>query len=128
MIYVLDTHAIVWHLANDRRLGQAARRILDGTSRLIVPTIVIAELKHLAAGIRVPLSFDNIIAALMADPRCQIYPLDIFTVVHLPANLDIHDAIIVATGLFYREVFAEEVSILTADNRIRASGLLPVVW
>ena len=63
MIYVLDTHAIVWHLANDRRLGTAARHALaDETSRLLVPTIVLAELKHLAETTRVPMSFDQILA------------------------------------------------------------------
>ena len=64
----------------------------------------------------------------MADTRCQIYPLDIFTILHLPQGLDIHDVLIVATGLFYHDTFGEDVAILTADNKIRSSGLLPVVW
>ena len=65
MTYVLDTHAIVWFLTNDRRLGLAARRVLeDGQSRLIVPAIVLAELRHLAAIARVPFSFDKILATL----------------------------------------------------------------
>ena len=129
MTYVLDTHAIIWYLADDRRLGPAARRILqDGASRLIVSAIVLAELKHLAAKVRVPFSFGDILTALMADPRCQFYPLDVFTIRHVHETLDIHDALIVATGLFYREVFSEDVTILTADVKIRESRLLPVVW
>jgi PIN domain nuclease of toxin-antitoxin system len=116
-------------LTNDRRLGQTARRILgDETSRLIVPTITLADLKHLADAQRVPYPFESIMRSVMADARCHIYPLDIFAVLHLPTGLDIHDTLIVATGLFYRTAFNEDVSIITADNAIRASGLLPVIW
>jgi PIN domain nuclease of toxin-antitoxin system len=29
MRYILDTHALLWHLGNDPRLGAHAKRVLD---------------------------------------------------------------------------------------------------
>ncbi len=129
MRYVVDTQALVWRLTDDRRLGVEARRILDAEdSLIIVPAIVLAELKHIAGRRRVPLSFADVVSAILEDARCQIYPLDMFTIAHMPADLDIHDALIVATALLCRDITGEETAIITSDAKIRASRLLPVVW
>ena len=50
MRYVLDTHALVWYLAQDPRLGREARKVLDDENNLlIVPVIVLAEAKYIAS-------------------------------------------------------------------------------
>jgi len=47
--YVVDTHSLVWYLANDPRPGAQAEVIVDDRCvRPIVPAIVVAEIKHLA--------------------------------------------------------------------------------
>jgi hypothetical protein len=46
----------------------------------------------------------------------------------LPTTLNIHDAIIVATALIYRDVLGESVALITRDAEIIASGLVPVHW
>ena len=43
-------------------------------------------------------------------------------------TLDIHDAIIVATALVFREVLGRETSVITRDAAIRNSRLVRVVW
>ena len=43
-------------------------------------------------------------------------------------ELDIHDAIIVATAKVFRDVLGEEVRIITKNAQIAASGLIPIVW
>lgn len=55
--YVIDTHALVWYLTDDPRLGKKARQILetDG-NQLILPAIVLAEVRHIAERKRVPIS------------------------------------------------------------------------
>ena len=41
MVYVLDTHAVVWFLEGSSRLGAAARVALsDPVADLVIPTIV----------------------------------------------------------------------------------------
>ncbi len=44
MRYVLDTHALIWFLEGNFRLGENARKIIsDPNSQLILPAIVLAE-------------------------------------------------------------------------------------
>ncbi|MBI5327841.1 MAG: hypothetical protein HZB80_06060 [Deltaproteobacteria bacterium] len=45
----------------------------------------------------------------------------------MPDSLNIHDALIVGTGLVYKNILREEVSILTEDEEIATSGILPVI-
>lgn len=48
MVYVPDTHAIVWFLDKDPRLSPAAKNTLANPNTvLIVPTIVLVEITHL---------------------------------------------------------------------------------
>ncbi len=48
--FVVDTHALVWFLAHDSRLSEKARTVLqDPTVRLIIPAIVLAEIKYLSS-------------------------------------------------------------------------------
>lgn len=93
----------------------------------MVPTVVLAEAKHISERKRIPLSFDEIMQTIAADPRITIFPLDVFVVAGMPGNLDIHDALIVATAFAAQKLFAEEIAILTRDELITASRLLPVV-
>jgi hypothetical protein len=45
----------------------------------------------------------------------------------MPEGLSIHDSLIVATGLVYKNVLGEEVKILTEDEEIIKSNILPVI-
>lgn len=45
----------------------------------------------------------------------------------MPEGLNIHDALIVATGLVYKNILQKEVKILTEDEKIIKSKLLPVI-
>jgi PIN domain nuclease of toxin-antitoxin system len=129
MRYVLDTHALLWHLSNDARLGANAKRILDdpGTP-LIVPVLVLAEAKHAADRKRVPLAFDRVLQAVVASPRITVFPMDLRTVPYLSSQLDIHDSIIVAAAHLCKEFFREDISILTNDIAITESGLASTLW
>lgn len=129
MRYVIDTHALVWYMTGDRRLGVQARRVLDDESaRLIIPSIVLAEAKHIADRKRIPLTFHEILAQISSSPNVTVFPLDEFIVNHMPDNLEIHDGIIVATALHCQDSFEEEVTLLTNDIAITEAGLIPVMW
>lgn len=44
MKYIVDTHALIWFLEGNSRLGTNAKTILsEPTSKLILPAIVLAE-------------------------------------------------------------------------------------
>jgi PIN domain nuclease of toxin-antitoxin system len=129
MRYVVDTHALVWYLTQDRRLGSLARQILDDdNARLIIPAIVLAEAKHIADRKRVPLAFQQVLEHVTSSANMEIFPMDFAIVKLLPDNQDIHDAIIVATARFCKDFFEEEIAILTSDISMTESGLVPVIW
>ena len=124
--FVVDTHALVWFLAHDSRLSEKARIVLqDPTVRLILPAIVLAEIKYLSGKGRFAQTLDDVLRVIATDSRCLVYSIDLGVVRQAPATLDIHDSLIVGTAL------AQPVAvdgILTCDEAITASGLVPVVW
>jgi hypothetical protein len=46
----------------------------------------------------------------------------------IPTSLNIHDAIIVATALVYKDILKLPVEIVTKDTEIKTSGLVPTCW
>lgn len=124
--FIVDTHALVWFISKDPRLSDRARAILrDPEIRLIVPTIVLAEIKYLAAKGRFEQTLDAVLRVIGVDPRCLIYPVDLGVVSQAPANLDIHDGLIVGTALV--QPFPVD-GVLTRDKAIVDSGLVPIAW
>ena len=44
MKYVIDTHALIWFLEGNSRLGENAKNVLtDPSSQLVLPAIALAE-------------------------------------------------------------------------------------
>lgn len=129
MRYVLDTHALLWHLSGDERLGPNAKGILDDLNALlVVPALVLAEAKHAADRKRVSVPFERVLQAVVSSARITVFPLDLYIINYLSSQLDIHDSIIVATALHCQEFFGEEVSILTNDLAITQARLVSVIW
>lgn len=125
-VYVLDTHALVWYLTNDRRLGaQAAAVLNDSGVTLIIPAIVLAEIKDLARKGRFAQTLDDVLAVIESDQRCVVHPITLEVVRAAPTQLDIHDSLIVGVALV--QAYAVD-GVLTCDQAISNSGLVPVVW
>ena len=124
--YVVDTHALSWYLDDDPRLGSQAELVLDNDDvRLIIPAIVLAEIKYLAHKGRLAQTLDEVLRVIGSDPRCTIYPVDLSVISKAPLGLDIHDSLIVGTALVQREAIA---AILTRDEAITSSDLAPTLW
>ena len=129
MIYVLDSHPITWFLQRDPRLGAAAADAFrDRLARLVVPTIVLAELQYLHGRGRAVAGPAAVRALVDSALNCTVRPLDLMVLDRMPTGLEMHDAIIVATTLLYREGTSEPVRLVTNDRRITESGLVDVVW
>lgn len=129
MTHVADTHALVWLFEGNPRLSAAARAaLIDPAIRLVIPTIVLAEITYLHARGRFALDAPTVLARIAGTPNWTIYDLDKAVVQHLPTSLNIHDAIIVGTALVFRDVLGESTAVITADAEIAASGLIPVIW
>jgi PIN domain nuclease of toxin-antitoxin system len=123
MLYVLDTHVLVWYFTGNARLSSEARDLIDNVrqqgGRLLVPTIVLAEALNIAAKGRVVFDFQQLYQLVRDEPEFEIveFGLDVFDeTLRVSAVPEIHDRIIVATARFFGA------DLLTKDGVIRSSG------
>ena len=129
MIYVVDTHALIWFLERNPRLSDEGRSLLRSReATLVIPTICLAELVHLSRRGRTSADLQQLRRKLLAAENCRLCALDEAVVDLLPEGLDIHDAIIVATAIISGKVGGEPVRLLTCDAAIIESGLVETVW
>jgi PIN domain nuclease of toxin-antitoxin system len=128
MTYIVDMHIFIWLLDKNKRLSQKYQDILSNKNNsFIFSAIVLAEIKHLITIKRITVNFESVIEHLSQCDNCIVYPVNEDIVQNMPEGLDIHDALIVATGLVYKNYLGDNVCILTEDESIRNSGILPVV-
>lgn len=127
MLYVLDTHVLVWYFTGNTRLSQEARDTIDNVrqqgGRLLIPTIVLAEALNIAAKGRVVFDFQQLYQLVRDEPEFEIveFGIEVFEeTLRVSAVPEIHDRIIVASARFYGA------SLLTKDGVIRSSGEVSV--
>jgi len=106
-MYVIDTHALVWYLTDDNRLGVKAREILtkidNGESTGVIPSIVILEAMAIFEKRGLHNLFAEIYAEIKESSNYLIYPLSseiIDEIINLPLELELHDRIILATAKY----------------------------
>lgn len=128
-LYVTDTHALVWYLSGSPLLSVAARSAFDevttGVSQVNVPAIVLAELIMMAEKQRDAINVPRIVTTLRDTPGFRLTALSpevALRIQSLTSLPDIHDRLIVA------EALETGATIITRDQIITASGLVPVVW
>ncbi len=132
MKHVVDTHALIWFLEGNSRLGANARTILsEADSQLILPVIALAEAVWIVERGKTSIpSVTALLSAVSADCRVMVYPLD-WAVIDQSINLgtihEMHDRQIVSTALVLQNQ-GETVRVLTCDQNITAPGLVPIVW
>ena len=126
--YVVDTHALFWHLIGSTKLSEMGRQIFHaafaGGTILILSPIVLLELYGLARKVRAPFDFATELAVFEQAPfriepitAADLYPLD-----QLSTIPELHDRLIAATALRLN------ISILTRDPAITACTDVTCVW
>jgi len=129
MVYIIDSHALIWFLEGSNRLSETAKAVLvDSDARLIIPSIVLAEIAYLYNRKRIKANVSQVLADVASADNCTIYPLDERVAERIPAGLELHDGIVVATAIVYRDVLGEEIVVITKDKLIAESGLVKVLW
>jgi PIN domain nuclease of toxin-antitoxin system len=132
VIYVTDTHPLVfWSSNRRRRLGNRARRILQETEQgkhsIIVPIVVLEEINRLVERkiVRLEVPFRRWAEELERSPNFQVqaYTLEVLLEsVSLAAIRDPADRAIVATARQLR------CPLITADELIRDGEWVDTVW
>ena len=122
MLYVLDTHVLIWYFIGSKYLSKGLRQRIDSTRKiggsLLVPTIVLAESLDIAEKGRVEFDFAEMYRLIQEEPEFEIvgFEFEIFDeATRIKGIKEIHDRIIVATAKFY------QADILTKDRIIRES-------
>lgn len=128
-VYVTDTHALIWYLGGSPLLGDAARQAFDdavsGESQVIVPAIVLAEMVMLVEKGRSDVGISAVMSALRSASGFVLNSLapDVaLSIRSFSALPDIHDRLIVG------EALANSAVLITRDQAIAASGLVPIAW
>ena len=127
-LYVLDTHTLVWHFEASRKLSPAASRVIDGIENGlafgIVPTVVLAELMHLSERRKTPVAFGDMVKRLLDSNCYEIVPLDMNIILRMASlqNLELYDRVITATAQYF------EATLVTKDQALRDSGIVPCIW
>jgi PIN domain nuclease of toxin-antitoxin system len=126
---VLDTHAWVWWTSDPAKLGRLARREIERSSRIGVPTICALEI---AVGVRRGrLSLDRPtlewLQDALAQPRVEALTLSPAVAVKaadLPPTFpgDPADRVIAASAILH------SAALVTKDERIRAFDGVRCVW
>lgn len=129
--YVLDAHTVIWYLEGNARLGANAKAVLDdSSSEMILPIIALCEASHVIGKGRTKITtVKEFLEQIELDPRFEIAPL---TTEILKESLalqisEMHDRLIVATAL-HEQNLGHQVSLVTCDASITASGLASIVW
>jgi PIN domain nuclease of toxin-antitoxin system len=132
VIYVTDTHPLVFWASNRRRrLGNRARRILQETEQgkhsIIVPIVVLEEIKRLVERkiVRLEVPFRRWAEELERSPNFQVqaYTLEVLLEsVSIAAMRDPADRAIVATARQLR------CPLITGDELIRDGDWVDTVW
>ena len=129
---VVDTHTIVWYLAQDARLSQRANDALDAATQsgeaIYVPAICLVELTYLVEKGRLSADARDRLIDAIDDPErpARLAPMD-RAVVEAVARVsraevpDMPDRIVAATAL------ALGLPVISRDARIRASQV-PSIW
>lgn len=129
MFVVVDTHALAWWLEGNPKLSATACAALEGCQRpLLVPVLVAAELLHMGKKRGDPARMRALFAGLRESDDLLILPLTEHELSLLSPELDLHDAIIVASALAYAARSGEAVTVLTKDERIAGCGLVETAW
>jgi len=127
--YVVDTHALIWFLEKNPRLTDNAKSALtDTNAQIILPTIVLTEVIFLYSKKKTSINLSMVLSQVANSSNCIVYPLDEEVVSRVSANVNIHDAIIVATGLVFKDLIGHDVAVVTKDELIKQSNLIRTVW
>jgi PIN domain nuclease of toxin-antitoxin system len=126
--YVIDTHTLVWYLEDSVKLSVKAKlafnEIDSGKAFGIIPTIVLAEIVHLADNHKIPTNIEKTINGIKQADNFGIVSLDLSVIQQMISlkEYEIHDRIIVATAKSFGA------SLISKDEHISKLADVSCIW
>jgi PIN domain nuclease of toxin-antitoxin system len=132
LVAIADTHAAIWYLFGDSRLGREASEFIDQAvlagDHIGISAITLAEMVYLVEKQRIPETALQDLFAALANPEHVLQEVavesEIVRKMGSVARLDVPDLpdrILAATALYY------EVPLISRDSRIQASEV-KTIW
>lgn len=132
MIAIADTHAIIWYLTNDSRLGTRARQLFDDAytndRKIGFSTITLVEMVYLVEKGRIPAHYFASLTALLKTDTSILQEVPLTSQITYAMQQidrkqvpDMPDRIIGATGLQLG------LPVISRDGKIRASSII-TIW
>lgn len=128
MRLLLDTHALIWFLEDDARLGRQARAaICDGANESLVSdaTAWEAGIKHSLGKLRLPAPFEELFPGRIIAEGFRVLPirhLHLHELVRLPLHhRDPFDRLLIAQARM------EGLTLVSCDPHFPAYGV-PLLW
>jgi PIN domain nuclease of toxin-antitoxin system len=122
--FVADTHALVWHLTEQRRLGRAARRAFrsaDAARSLCwVPAVSLVEISLLYEKGRLRINLARVLETLAGHPGYAVLALDVeqtLAFASFPAVRDPMDRLVLAAAR------ATSSRLISADEALDGHGV-----
>ncbi len=129
--YIADTHALLWYLTADARLGTSARAVLQNpANQIVVPAIVVAEALYIIEHGKSSATSNQLWQFVLLSSNVTFYPLDAAALKQsevLSVIPEMHDRQIVATAICIQDSNTESI-VITKDGYITNSGLIKTVW
>lgn len=123
MRLLLDTHAFVWALTEDPRLGPASRALIEtGADDVAVSVVALWEIAIKAALGRMPVSAKRADDAVETSGyrRLSLLPRHIHVLAVLPTRPDHRDPF---DRMLIAQARAEGLTLMTNDAKLRAYGV-----
>ncbi len=124
----LDTHAVLWSMAGDARLGKSALQLISSASRaeLVISDMVLLEVSYLCAKGRIEDADGIEVLLAKIGMSFRVIPISP-EIAYLALALDLphgdpFDRVITATAKIHR------IPLLTRDRAITDSGVVETVW
>jgi len=129
MIYLADTHSLIWFLTEDENLSNEARGVFlkaeKGEVIIVIPTIVLAEMLFICEKKGFKNEFSQFIEKIKNSQNFVFYnlDLDVIMVCEGLANIrEMHDRIIVATAIGLGAM------VITKDEEIKITNYIKTIW
>jgi len=126
MLFVTDTHPLVWYILGElpERVDELFKLAEAGEASIFIPTIVLAECLYLVEENKIELDFEDLLERLEQSSNFIPASFNIRVLRLLPEIRlkELHDRIIIATAMTLNA------QLITKDRDIRESGMINVVW
>ena len=120
MIYLLDTHTLVFRFLNPKRLSKNHQSVFrDGGNSFLVPTLSLLEVQYLTEIGRIELEMGEFLSALKEEGSFEVIPFDeavLAFALNLTSTRDPFDRVILAHAL------ATSTKILTKDRWMHSTA------